>query len=81
MNSQRRSVGRAALRALPIVDHLPGEVLPIVEPGPAKVVVVDAKPQRPHQPQLGSSRDARAADAARVVRDLRLVQHDVQPGS
>ena len=78
VNSQRRPVGSAALELVPIVDDLPGEMLPIIEPGAAKVVVVDAKAERPHQPQLGPDRHARAADAARVVGNLRLVQDDVQ---
>ena len=80
LGEEPMSAGRqCGCERVPIVDDLPREMLPIVEPGAAEVVIVDAKPQRPHQPQLGPDGHARAADAARVVGDLRLVQHDVQP--
>jgi hypothetical protein len=72
--------GEVGEEFLPVVNDLPLKVLPIVEPGPTQIVIIDAKPQGPHQPQLGSHRDARAADAPRVVRDLRLIEHHVQLG-
>ena len=53
-------------------------MFPIIEPRPAKVIVVDAKAERPDQPQLGPHRHARAADAPSVVGNLRLVKDDVQ---
>ena len=63
---------------MPVVDDFPLQVLPIVEARAAQIVVVEPKAQRPDQPQLGPGGHARAADAARVVRNLRLIEHDVQ---
>ena len=63
---------------VPIVDGLPLQVLPIVEARAAQIVVVEPKAQRPHQPQLGPGGHARPAHAAGVVRNLRLIEHDVQ---
>jgi len=66
------------LQVVPVIDDLPFKVFPVVEAGAAEVVVVDAEPERANEPELRADGDAGAADAARVVRDLRLVQHDVQ---
>ena len=63
---------------VPTVHRFPLQVLPVVESGPAQVVVIDAKAERSDEPQLGSEGDARAADVARVLRDLWLVEHDMQ---
>jgi len=64
----------------PIIDGFPHEALPIVEPCPAKIVIVYAKAERPDEPEFRSDRDARSPDAPRVVGDFRLMQNDVQAG-
>ena len=51
---------------------------PIVEPGPAQLLLVDLKPQRLDQPQLRPHRHAAPPDVARVRRNLRLIEDDVQ---
>ena len=62
----------------PVVDHLPGEMLPIIEPGAAQIIVIEPKAERPDEPQLGPRGNARAAHAAGVVWNLGLIKHDVQ---
>ena len=62
----------------PIVDHLPLEVLPVVQASPAEIVIVDPEAERTHEPQLGAGRHAGAADRTGIVRNLRLVQNNVQ---
>src|SRR5262245_39841509 len=53
-------------------------MLPVIEPRPPQVIIIDPKSQRPHQPQLRPDRDAGAADAAGVVRNLRLMQDNIE---
>lgn len=65
---------------IPIVHNFPFKLLPIVEAGAAEVIVVYPKAERAHQPQLRPDGKARPADAPRVVRDLRLVENDVEQG-
>lgn len=56
-------------------------MLPVVESRAAKMLGVELKPQRPHQPQPGPRCQACAADIPRVLWNLGLVQYDVQQGS
>jgi hypothetical protein len=44
------------------------------------VPFVEPKPQRPHEPQLGAAGNAGPADIARVLRDIGLVEDDVERG-
>src|SRR5687768_11884543 len=53
-------------------------MFPVIQPGATKIVIVHAKTERPHEPQLGSNCNAGAANTARVVWYLRLVKHHVQ---
>jgi hypothetical protein len=53
-------------------------MLPVVQTGAAEIVVVDPKPKRSDHPELRPNGDARAADTPGVIRNLRLVQNDVQ---
>ena len=42
------------------------------------MVRIKPEAQRPHEPQFGAERRTRAAGIARVLRDLRFVQHNMQ---
>lgn len=64
----------------PILDDLQVQELPVVEASTTDRGVVDVEAQRFYQPKLGSHGDTGAADVARVVVDLRLVEDDVEIG-
>lgn len=69
--------GQIADKLVPVGHHLPAEVLPVIEPRPAQVTIGQTKTKRPNHPQLGSRGHAGPPNVARVVVDLRLIQHDV----
>jgi hypothetical protein len=53
-------------------------MLPIVHPGPLEVAVVEEEAERTHEPQLGPDRHATAADVPAVLRDVGLIEDDVE---
>ena len=63
-----------------MVGNFPFQMLPIIQPGSFERAVVDAKPQRSDQPQLGLQGDTRATDRPGILRDFRVVQNDMQLG-
>ena len=81
LREQPTRIGREGGRQFaPIIDHLPVKMLPVIEASPAEIVIIDAKTERPDEPELGADGHARAADTARVIRDFRLVEDDVEDG-
>ena len=81
-SSRRTSkVGRAGGGTRPANRRPPpNQVLPIVQARPAEMAIVEPEAQGPNQPKLGPQGDAGAADVARVVGNLRLMQNDMQQG-
>lgn len=65
-------------KMIPGIGSFPLEVLPIVEPGPLQLLFVHSKSGRAYNPQFGIQGGAGPADIPRVLRNLRLVQNDVQ---
>ncbi len=63
---------------LPIRDVFHVEVLPVVESGAAEPSLIEPKSGRTDDPEFGPDGDARATNVSRVLRDLGLVQDDVQ---
>ena len=61
-----------------MIHDLPLEVLPIVQARAPQIVVVNTKPQRTDQPQLGAQCDAGPPHAPGVVGNLRFVQDNMQ---
>jgi hypothetical protein len=55
-------------------------MLPIVHPGPPEVIIIDLKAKRPDEPKLGPNGYTSTADTSGVVRNLGLVQHNMQFG-
>ena len=64
-------------QVVPVVDHLPFQVLPVIEPGSLEIVVVGPKSERSDEPQFGGDRNAGSTHTAGVVGDLWLVEHDM----
>ncbi len=64
----------------PVVHDFPLEVFPVVEAGAAEIVVVYAEAKGADEPQFCANGHAGSPDAAGVVRDLRLMEDDVQAG-
>ena len=50
---------------------------PVIEARPPKLLVVDRKPEWPHQVKFGLGRDAGSPDVAGVPGDFRANQNDV----
>lgn len=62
----------------PIIDDLPFQVLPIIEARATEIIVIDAESERAHQPKLAAGGHAGAADRTGIVRNLWMVQNNVQ---
>ena len=61
------------------VDDRPGQMLPVIQAGPAQVAVVEMETQRSHQPEHRTGGNAGPTDGTRVQRDLGLNQDHIQP--
>jgi hypothetical protein len=53
-------------------------MIPVVEPGPTEIIIVEPEAERADEPELGSGGHARAADGTRVIGNLRLMENNVQ---
>ena len=60
-----------------VVDDAEIEVLPIVEPGPTDVAIIEQEAEGADQPKGRADRHAGSADRAGVAGDFRLDQDDV----
>ena len=79
LSQQPYTIGGESLDELrPIVDQLPGQVVPVVQSGAANLLRIQTKSGRPHNPQLDPQRHAASTDVARIRRNLGLVEHDMQ---
>lgn len=65
------------LQVFPVINRLPMEMLPVIEPGPAKPFLVNPEPQRTNQPKLRSQCDAGPANRAGVWGNFRLIENDM----
>jgi uncharacterized protein YkwD len=74
------SVRQARNQAWPIVNDFPIEVVPIVQPGPANVAVVNKEAQGADEPQFRTGGYASAADIAGIEGNFRLVKDNVEDG-
>ena len=63
-----------------MVDDLPVEVLPVVQPRAAESLFVDSKAERADKPEFGAERNTRPADRSGVGGDFRLMKDNVQAG-
>lgn len=68
---------QAVLKGIPSVDS---RQLMVVEPGPPHPRLIQFEPEGPDQVQVGPCIRAQANDVARVGRDFRLVQDDMEHG-
>ena len=66
------------VECFPMIHGFPLQMLPIVHPGPPEVVIIDLKAKRPDEPKLRPNGYASTADTSGVVRNLGLVQHNMQ---
>jgi hypothetical protein len=64
----------------PGIDRLPIEVFPIVQSRAAKIGLGELKTERSNEPKFRLQGNARAANIARILRYLGLVQDDMQGG-
>lgn len=62
----------------PIIDDFPLQVLPIIEARPTEIIIIDAETERAHQPKLAAGGHAGAAHRTGIVRNLWMVQNNVQ---
>jgi hypothetical protein len=56
-------------------------MLPVIQTGALQRAIIKSKPDRSHNPQLCVQRDTRSAYISRVLRDFRLVQHNIHSRS
>jgi hypothetical protein len=66
------------LKHVPIVDYLPLQMGPIIQPGSAEMFGVNAKAKGPDQPKFRTQRHACPPNIARVLWDFRLVKNNMQ---
>ena len=66
------------VECFPMIHGFPLQMLPIVHPGPPEMVIIDLKAKRPDEPKLGPNGYTSTADTSGVVRNLGLVQHNMQ---
>ena len=62
----------------PGIDGFPVEMLPVIHPSPLQIAIIEQEPERSHQPQLGADSNAAASDVPGVLRDIGLIQDDVE---
>ena len=62
----------------PVVDSLPLEVLPVVQPCPSEMMVVQAKTERSNQPEFCPHGNTGTTNTSRIVRDFRFEEDDVK---
>jgi hypothetical protein len=60
-----------------VVDNLALQLFPVVQPGSADVMGVEAKSERSDQPQLGPHRHASSTDIPRILGNFGVMQDDV----
>ncbi len=65
---------------IPVIDDLPFQMLPVIQPGPTERFFVNTKPQRSYQPELCFQCHAGPAYGSRVARNFRLMQNDIESG-
>jgi hypothetical protein len=65
------------LKMLPIIDDLPVQMLPVVEPGPPQPLFINPKTQGPHQPKFSPQGNAGSTNRPGIWCDFWLVQDNV----
>ena len=70
--------GKRRQQVVPGIDHLPLEILPIVEAGAAEVIVVELEPKRPDEPHFGADGDTGSPHVTGVGWNLGLVKDDME---
>ena len=74
----RRSPRQPSSERCPVIDCLPFEMLPVVEPRAPHCMLVDPEAQLAHQMQRAARGCAQARHVARVGGNFRLHEHDVE---
>jgi hypothetical protein len=52
--------------------------MPVIHPGPLQIPVIQLEAQWSDQPELGTHSDTAAANVPGILRDIWLVEHDMQ---